>query len=94
MRVARNLYIEGFRRKSERKEYQAEISFSADTLCFPAMLRNVSTGGALLSTKGLPNMMPGKEIGITIPFAAREGCVKKKAVVMWSEEGQFGIQFI
>jgi hypothetical protein len=94
MLVARNFTIEGFRRTSERKGYQTEVSFSADTLCFPAMLENVSTGGALLSTKGLPILMPGTEIAVTIPFATKEGCLKRKAIVMWAKAGQFGIEFI
>ena len=85
---------DGFRRTSERKEYQTEVSFSAGTLFFPAMLVNVSTGGALLSTKGLPLMMPGSKVAVTIPFAAKEGSVKRKAAVMWAKDGQFGIQFI
>lgn len=94
MRVAPNFTIEGFRRTSERRGYQTEVSCSANTLRFPAMLENVSTGGALLSTKGLPIIMPGTEIAVTIPFAAKEGCLKRKAIVMWAKEGQFGIQFI
>ena len=70
-----------------------EVSFSAGALCFPAMLENISVGGARVSNKGLPIMMPGTEIAITIPFAAKHGSVKRKATVMWAEDGQFGIQF-
>lgn len=86
--------FDSLRRRNERRKYQAEVSFSADILCFPAMIENLSTGGALVSTKGLPTMMPGREIAITIPFAVKQGCVKRKAIVMWAEDGQFGIQFI
>ena len=58
------------------------------------MLENVSAGGALLSTMGLPTMLPGSEITITIPYAAREGWVKKIGVIMWVQGEQFGIQFV
>ena len=93
MQHAYNYKIEGYRRSSERKGYRTEVSFATDTLCFPATIENISTGGALLSTKGLPLMMPGSKIAVTIPFAAKEGCVKRKALVMWAEDGQFGVEF-
>ena len=81
------------KRMSERKRYSAEVSFSTDTLCFPAMIRNLSKGGALLANEALPTMKVGTVIIIAIPFAAKEGCVKMKATVMWAENGQFGIEF-
>ena len=78
---------------SERKRYTAEVSFSTDNLCFPAMIRNLSKGGALIANDTLPKMKIGTVIIITIPFAIKEGCVKTKATVMWAEEGQFGVEF-
>ena len=83
-----------FRRRSERKEYQAEVSFAAGSLFFPANLENISTGGAMLTTKNLPLMKIGSEVALTIPFALKKGYVKKRGTVMWAEDGYFGIQFI
>lgn len=82
-----------YKRMSERKRYSAEVSFSTDTLCFPAMIRNLSKGGALLGSDTLPKMKVGTEIIITIPFAVKDGCVKTKGMVMWAKNGQFGIEF-
>ena len=82
-----------FRRMNERKRYSAEVSFSTDTLCFPAMIRNLSKGGALIASDRLPTMKVGTMIIITIPFAAKEGCVKTKGMIIWAENGQFGIEF-
>ena len=81
------------KRRSERKRYSAEVSFSVDTSCFPAMIRNLSKGGALLANDTLPIMKVGTVIIITIPFAVKEGCFKTKGTVMWAENGQFGIEF-
>ena len=83
-----------YRRRNERKDYQTEVSFSTDSMCFPAMLENVSMGGALLATSKLPLMRTGSEITVTIPFAVKEGCVKKRGTVMWAVDGQFGILFL
>ena len=86
--------FDSFRRKSERKAYQAEVSFAAGSLCFPAQIKNISSGGALLATTNLPIMKTGREITLTIPFALKQGNVKKKGTVMWAEDGHFGIQFM
>lgn len=86
--------FDSFRRRNERKEYQAEVSFAAGSMCFPAMLENISAGGAQLATSNLPIMKPGRTISVTIPFALKKGYVKKKGRVMWAEDDCFGIQFI
>jgi len=86
--------ISRFRRTSPRKEYQAEVTFSAGALCYPGMLKNISTGGALFISRGLQFLRPGREIIISIPFVERPGSIKRSAIVMWAEDEQFGIQFI
>ena len=86
--------FDSYRRRSERKAYRAEVSFAAGSMCFTAMLENISSGGAQLATITLPLMKPGSSIAVTIPFALKKGYVKKKGQVMWAEDGCFGIQFV
>ena len=82
------------RRGSDRKRYTKEVIFSAGTMVFPAFVENISLGGALLTTKRLPTMKPGIKITVSIPFAGKEGCLKRKAMIMWAGHDKFGIQFI
>jgi hypothetical protein len=86
--------FDGHRRMNERKNYHKDVSFSTDAMIFPATIRNLSMGGARVRTTGIPQIKTGTKIIITIPYANRPGCMKRKAMVMWAEKDQFGIQFI
>lgn len=86
--------FDGYRRINERKNYNKDVSFSTESMIFPATIKNLSTGGALVGTRSIPKIKTGVKIIITIPFANKPGCVKRKAIVMWAENDQFGIQFI
>jgi hypothetical protein len=86
--------FDGYRRTNERKNYQKEVSFSTESMIFPATIKNLSMGGALVSTPNILKIKTGVKIIITIPFANKLGCMKRKAIVMWAENDQFGIQFI
>ena len=70
------------------------VSFSTESMIFPATIKNLSMGGALVGTTSIPKIKTGIKIIITIPFANKPGCMKRKAIVMWAEKDQFGIQFI
>jgi len=86
--------FDGYRRINERKNYHREVSFSTESMIFPATIINLSMGGALVGTTSTPKIKTGVKIIITIPFANKSGCMKRKAIVMWAENDQFGIQFI
>ena len=86
--------ITRLKRKSPRKNYHTDVSFSAGTLCYSGRLINISTGGAQLHSNGMQFLRPGREITITIPFAVKQGAVKRNAMVMWAEDKQVGIQFV
>jgi hypothetical protein len=88
------LNFDEIRRMNERKNYQKEVSFSTNSFILPATLKNVSMGGALVSTINLPKLKTGTEIIITVPFATQKGGIKRKAIVRWVENDQFGIEFI
>jgi hypothetical protein len=86
--------FDGYRRTNERKNYHKDISFSTESMIFPATIKNLSMGGALVNTTSIPKIKTGVKIIVTIPFANKPGCLKRKAIVMWAENDQFGIQFI
>ena len=86
--------FDGYRRLNERKIYQTEVSFSTGSKIFHATIKNLSRDGALIDTRSISKIEKGEVIIISIPFANKQGCVKSKAVVMWSENDKFGIQFL
>ena len=86
--------FDGYRRIHERKNYQKDVSFSTDSMIFPARIKDLSIGGAHVGTISIPKIRAGVEIIITIPFATKQGCMKRKAIVIWAGNDQFGIQFI
>ena len=86
--------FDGYRRTNERKKYRKDVSFSTESMIFPATIKNLSMGGALVGTTSIPKIKTGVKIIITIPFANKPGCLKRKAIVMWAESDQFGIQFV
>ena len=86
--------FDSYRRLNVRKDYLKEVSFSVDSMILPAIVKNVSIGGALISTINIPKIRIGTEILISIPFANKNGCMKRKATVKWVEKDHFGIEFI
>lgn len=82
-----------YRRRDERKKYEAEVFFSVSQKAYTATIKNISRGGALVHTGGMPVISPGERIIITIPFANRAQSVKRKARVMWVDSQVMGVQF-
>ena len=81
------------RRNSERKDYQKDILFSVGSMVYPGKLYNISMGGASVGSRNTNKIKRGDEIIIAIPFANQAGGIKRRAIVMWVDDGQFGIQF-
>jgi hypothetical protein len=82
-----------YRRRDERKKYEAEVFFSVSQKAYTATIKNISRGGALVHTGGMPVITPGELIIITIPFTTRAQSVKRKARVMWVDSQVMGVQF-
>ncbi|WP_167527832.1 PilZ domain-containing protein [Desulfosarcina alkanivorans] len=85
--------VERSRRINERKKYQEEIFFSTDSMIFHGRIENVSMGGAGVGSRSLSKIKKGAEVIIAIPFANRQGGIKRKAIVKWTRNDQFGVQF-
>ena len=80
-------------RITERKSYQTEIVFSTGSMVFSGKCKNISMGGALISSKNLYHFLNGLEILVAIPFPMKQGSIKTKAVVRWTKNDLLGIQF-
>ncbi len=86
--------IPGFKRKHERKDYNTDIYFSVKSKAYPAVINNISLGGALINHDSAPKIFEGEIITVNIPFSKTKRSVKRKAKVMWSFDTKFGIEFI
>jgi hypothetical protein len=82
------------RRRDERKKYEAQVFFSFYQKAYTATVKNISRGGALIFTGGMPIITPGENIVITIPFTNQRKSVKRKAQVMWVDSQCMGVQFV
>ena len=89
----KNVDFDQFRRRDERKQYVAEVFFSVQKKAYSATIKNLSRGGALIYTGGMPRIKKGEKIIITIPFTDKSKNVKRKARVMWADDELMGVQF-
>jgi hypothetical protein len=92
--MSESIDLEKFRRRDERKAYEAEVFFSVQKKAYTATIKNISRGGALVYTGGMPKIVAGEKIIITIPFTDRTKNLKRNALVMWADDKMMGVQFI
>lgn len=78
---------------SERKNYRKDIFFSKGSMVFSGKCRNISTGGALISSRHLHQFGKGTEILVAIPLTQKRGSLKTRAIVRWTKKDLMGIRF-
>ena len=89
-----DLNFDRIRRRDIRKKYVAEVYFSVAQKAYTATIKNISRGGALIYTGGMPIITPGEKIILTIPFTNKAQSVKRNAMIMWVDNELIGVQFI
>ena len=89
----RDLDFDRIRRRDIRKKYVAEIYFSVAQKAYTATIKNISRGGALIYTGGMPIITPGEKIILTIPFTNKAQSVKRNATIMWVDAEVIGVEF-
>jgi len=92
MEVGYNLHRS--RRINVRKNYQREVILSTGSMIFPGMIQNISMGGAHVDSRNISIIKTPVILNVSIPFAKKQGSVRRKAIVRWAKNDQFGIQFI
>ena len=92
--MEKDLDFDGYKRREERKEYEAEVYFSIFKRAYMATIKNISRGGALVHTGGMPRIYTGDRIIITIPYTDGAKSVKRNAEVMWVDSECMGVRFI
>jgi hypothetical protein len=82
------------KRKNVRKYYHREVMLSTGSMIFPGVIQNISRGGAHVGSKSMSIIKTPLVMNVSIPFATKPGSIKRKAIVRWTQNDQFGIQFI
>ncbi len=83
-----------FRRKYERKEYQADIMFAAGSRMYRGGLSNISVGGAFIVSRDVNQIDEGELVSISIPFTGGDRYVKRKGRVLWKNDVGFALGFV
>ena len=86
--------IEFYRRKKVRKKYQRKVTVITDSTIIPAMINNISEGGANIVNTRKVIMNNESEVYVIIPFAKIKKELTVRSVVKWIRNDQLGIQFI
>jgi hypothetical protein len=81
------------RRKHERKIYRAEIMIIHHSRPYQGTLKDISIGGAFVTTKAVNQFSVGDVITLDIPFTAGEKNVRRRARILWQNNIGFGVEF-
>lgn len=82
-----------FRRKHERKSYNADIVFASKTNAYSGIMKNISLGGAFIVTSHVNQVSVGDVITVNIPFRDSKKSVKRKARIEWQNNEGFAVEF-
>jgi Tfp pilus assembly protein PilZ len=82
-----------FRRRYDRKHYVTDIVFSIKDRSYSGTLKDISLGGAFVSTRSVRQAKQGDEVTVVIPFTNGRKNVKRKAKILWANEEGFAIEF-
>jgi Tfp pilus assembly protein PilZ len=83
----------GFKRIHERKTYAKEVVFSHNDKAYAGQIKNISLGGAFISTRSVNQFSPGDTITLSIPFTTGQKHVKRKGRILWLNNEGIAIEF-
>ena len=84
----------GFKRIHDRKKYVVEIIFTHKNKAYQGRIKNISLGGAFISTSSVNQFYSGDVIILSIPFTTGKEHVKRRGRVQWLNNDGFAIEFI
>ncbi len=82
-----------FRRRHERKNYNTEVTFSYREKAYTGVLKDISMGGAFVTTVSAGRVGQGDEIVISIPYTSGSKHIKRRAKVLWARGDGFAVEF-
>ena len=85
---------DSFRRRHERKDYGTNIVFAIKDRAYSGILKNISVGGAFISTTSVNQVSVGDVITINIPFTDGRKHLLRKARIKWGNNEGFAAEFL
>ncbi|MFO7645998.1 MAG: PilZ domain-containing protein [Desulfosarcina sp.] len=82
-----------FRRRYERKDYGTDVIFSVEGKAFGGWLKDISVGGAFITTVAVNQVYRGDVITLSIPFTDGKKSIKRRARVLWTNGEGFAAEF-
>lgn len=82
-----------FKRKYERKKYDAYIVFAFKGQMFQGYLKDISIGGAFIESSQTYHLAEGDRVTISVPFTDGLKHVKRSGRVLWKNSTGFAITF-
>ena len=89
-----NVQVFGERRLHKRKTCAFPVTIDDQKTAYPAIIRNLSLGGALIETPNDRKPKIGQELIITIPFQLKKDSVAVKGKIGRIKDGNIGITFV
>jgi Tfp pilus assembly protein PilZ len=83
----------GFKRIHERKIYTKEVVFSHNNKAYAGQIKNISLGGAFITTRSVNQFSIGDTIILSIPFTTGKKHVKRKGLVQWMNNEGIAVEF-
>jgi len=83
-----------FDRRYDRKVYGAHIVFAHENNAYAGTLKNISLGGAFISTRSVRHVSTGDKVTVSIPFTSGAKHVKRIGLIKWLNKEGFAIEFL
>ena len=81
------------KRMHNRKQYGVEVIFAHENNPHRGIIKNLSLGGAFISTANINLFSKGDKITINIPFTSGKKSVKRIGKIKWINQEGFAIEF-
>ena len=82
-----------FRRRYERKNYSSDVIFSVRDKAYAGALKDISVGGAFVTTLSVGHVSRSDIVTISIPFTNGKQSVKRRGKVLWTNNDGFAMEF-
>ena len=82
-----------YTRRHDRKLYGADVIFAHKGRLYNGTLKDISLGGAFITTTMINKFSVGDKITVSIPFSSGDSHVKRDGRIAWLNDEGFAAEF-
>lgn len=86
--------IYGSKRAHERKGYKAEIIIIHHSRPYQGTMKDISLGGAFITTNAVNQFSVGDVVTLDIPFTTGKSNVRRRARIQWQNNVGIAVEFL